>query len=329
MGSLISQETSNGGASAVSQELLDEYRDADLSTVVECVDNLAEEMGSTTSSALDFAGFDEVFCIILGDMEEHFVLFNRPINGQTPTTVDSHEVFCAMILYCKSDTIHRKIDELVKLFDYDRSGNLSQDEMVLMLMSGARGLCKLAGMVCPPIAELEQTAERMFKELDEDGSKSVETEELVHWLATDKDVMAYISRFVGSEDAVVRLCKAQVFYNDNMAAAIKEFEKDIKAQGLDLSDNPEIEMEKVSSLALPLPSLFLTSSPKPLPRLTPSPPPPHPSTLNTLPQMMEILEARVPHHEFTEDERETMFKIFDIDGNGLCDFHAFCGVMPS
>eukprot|EP00935_MAST-01C_sp_MAST-1C-sp1_P001772 g1772.t1 len=286
MGNLISQETS---VADVRSELLDEYRSTDLKTCVECIENLHDWMGATTSCALDFAGFDEVFCIMLGDMEDHFSLFNRPINGQLPNKVDSHEVFCSVILYCKSDSVVNKIDQLVRLFDYDDSGALTKDEMVLLLTTGTRGLCKIAGMACPPLVELEKTAERMFEELDADRNETITTEELVRWLSTDVHVMAYIRKFVGEEDQLSKLCAAQTQFNDNMAAALQEFQEQVKDSGAGTSSNPELPVEK----------------------------------------MMEILAERVPHHSWTAAERVTMHTIFDLDGNGMVDFSSFCGVMPS
>jgi len=67
----------------------------------------------------------------------------------TYSIIDIYE-FLACFIICCGDHYKSKIELVFGLFDFDESGYLDQNELILTLQASIRGLCKLANLPIPP-----------------------------------------------------------------------------------------------------------------------------------------------------------------------------------
>ena len=89
--------------------------------------------------------------------EAVFRVFDRlPANGK----VDAHEVFACCII-CSSAFTGARIRILFELYDLNGSNDLTADELVIMLRSILRALCKLTGGTEPALDVLEAVSEQL------------------------------------------------------------------------------------------------------------------------------------------------------------------------
>jgi Ca2+-binding EF-hand superfamily protein len=103
---------------------------------------------------------------------EQFELFDPENTGK----VYALEVFSALLLFCNAN-LPSKVEFIFVLFDFDKSGGISRDEMVMMLRCVTRALFRVGfTSTFPEYDEIEPLAEELFAELgtDENGKAAVD-----------------------------------------------------------------------------------------------------------------------------------------------------------
>ncbi|KAK1940821.1 Neurocalcin-delta B [Phytophthora citrophthora] len=165
---------------------LDDFRDAK-----ENFDTLQATLGDKMTVTLE--KFDEVFTLICQDPAEHFALFDSWEAGK----VDVMEVFAVIIVYCDA-TMEEKVPLLFELFDFDHSQDISQAELVLLMLCTTRGLCKVAGLPRPATDELEDLATEAFSKIDKDQSGQISLAEFTEWVLNERSVMVFLAKFANT-----------------------------------------------------------------------------------------------------------------------------------
>lgn len=94
-------------------------------------------------------------------IEKLFKLFDTDENG----LIDSLEFLIAMALSSGMDTID-KLLFCFALYDFDHSGQLSYDEIALLLRTTAFGMNKICKMEMPPAEKIEETTKLIFMDID-------------------------------------------------------------------------------------------------------------------------------------------------------------------
>lgn len=107
------------------------------------------------------------------------------------------EVFAVIIVYCDA-MMEEKVPLLFDLFDFDHSKEMSQDELVLLMLCTTRGLCKVVGMPRPATDSLEALATDAFAHIDADRSGQISLEEFSDWVLHERSAMAYLAKFANT-----------------------------------------------------------------------------------------------------------------------------------
>ncbi|KAJ0397122.1 hypothetical protein P43SY_009404 [Pythium insidiosum] len=178
----------------VEQSLLKDYKNAsvdDYAVAKSNFDAMQEAMGDKMTVTDE--EFDEIFSLICQDPSEHFKLFDCWELGK----VDVMEVFAVVIVYCKAP-IEAKIPLLFDLFDFDQSREISQNELVLLMLCTTRGLCKAVGLERPDTMQLEELSQHAFLSIDRDHNGQISLDEFKAWALQEPSVIQYLRRFAST-----------------------------------------------------------------------------------------------------------------------------------
>lgn len=126
------------------------------------------------TSFLSYQDFDDIFGPLLPDTEPLFTKISD-YNKEKENVADLYESLSIFALF-NSDEFEYKIGFLFKLFDFDRSGTIESDELVLTFQAVVRALCKLAGLPLPTMAYLEGLANALFSVVDTNKNKHIGTQ---------------------------------------------------------------------------------------------------------------------------------------------------------
>ncbi|KAH7491405.1 hypothetical protein PRIC1_006987 [Phytophthora ramorum] len=175
--------------------LLKEYRAATIDDYQEAKENF-DLLQATVGDKMTITPeeFNDIFSLICQDPVEHFALFDSWGVGKV---VDAMEVFAVVIVYCDA-TMEEKIPLLFDLFDFDHSKEISQEELVLLMLCTTRGLCKAVGMPRPATDSLEALATDAFTHIDRDRSGQICLQEFSDWALRERSVMAYLAKFANT-----------------------------------------------------------------------------------------------------------------------------------
>jgi hypothetical protein len=92
------------------------------------------------------------------------------------------EALCALIAGCQGD-LDGKIDLIFNCFDFNNGGDISYDEMVILMSSALSGMVKLAKQGAPPDdAEMEKLTDNAFLDADSDMNGTIHKGEFVDWV---------------------------------------------------------------------------------------------------------------------------------------------------
>jgi hypothetical protein len=80
-------------------------------------------------------------------------------------------------------------------YDFDNSGMLSNDEVVLMIRSAVKGLCKICDVPEPPSDELDQATEIIFSDIDRSGDNKISVYEFQTHAILQPVVASWIRAF--------------------------------------------------------------------------------------------------------------------------------------
>lgn len=108
--------------------------------------------------------------------------------------VDVNEVIAVSIVTAAAFQ-NVKIRVLFELYDADGSGALSFAEVVILVGSALRGLCRITGGHVPDIQVSEMICQAAFSSSDTDGDRMVSRDEWSHFCRSDKAILSIIERF--------------------------------------------------------------------------------------------------------------------------------------
>ncbi|KAL3659835.1 hypothetical protein V7S43_015137 [Phytophthora oleae] len=215
--------------------LLKEFRAATLDDFRDAKDNF-DTLQATLGDKMTVTPeeFDEIFTLICQDPVEHFALFD---SWEVGKVVDAMEVFAVIIVYCDA-TMEEKVPLLFDLFDFDHSKDISQAELVLLMLCTTRGLCKVAGLPRPASDILEALATDAFAKIDQDQSGQISLTEFAEWVLKERSVMAFLAKFANT----------RVIYENQVQYDLML--KEICAAFMNFSDMDATEEEKRGQQAM-------------------------------------------------------------------------------
>lgn len=121
-------------------------------------------------------------------------------------------------------------------FDFDHSQEISQHELVLLMLCTTRGLCKVVGLDRPGTEELEELATAAFVSIDRDHSGEISLKEFSDWALREPNLLLYLKRF-----AATRLIYENQLQYDTLlkqiCSSFVQFAIQVGAQDPSTSDN--------------------------------------------------------------------------------------------
>jgi Ca2+-binding EF-hand superfamily protein len=106
------------------------------------------------------------------------------------------EAFVALTVFSKGD-FDPKIRAIFIAFDLDGSGCIERKEMLILLLHGVYGLCKLVGLPVPHREDVTQYAYYVFKQIDEDNSDQIEFEKFSAWVRESEELQDFLLKYTG------------------------------------------------------------------------------------------------------------------------------------
>lgn len=80
-------------------------------------------------------------------------------------TIDSYEFVCALSLLSHS-SLDEKAELIFNLYDFDRSKQISKDELTVLMTNVMSSLKSMEGKPAPTIAEVEKKTNELFASAD-------------------------------------------------------------------------------------------------------------------------------------------------------------------
>ena len=114
--------------------------------------------------------------------------------------VDALEVLVTLAMLSALE-IREKANFCFTCYDFDESGEITIDEMILLLRSCASGLCKLSKRVpIPEEAKLEHLAQEAFRKTGKSDDVKITREEFVTYCTTTPEIVAWYHHFDAARD---------------------------------------------------------------------------------------------------------------------------------
>eukprot|EP00566_Odontella_aurita_P012584 CAMPEP_0113531068 /NCGR_PEP_ID=MMETSP0015_2-20120614/3293_1 /TAXON_ID=2838 /ORGANISM="Odontella" /LENGTH=482 /DNA_ID=CAMNT_0000429867 /DNA_START=516 /DNA_END=1961 /DNA_ORIENTATION=- /assembly_acc=CAM_ASM_000160 len=120
--------------------------------------------------------------------------------------VDSLEFLCSLAIV-SGMTVEEKLSYVFGIFDFEETGRINIDAMILALRACMSGLRKLAGITPPLESDIDRIANGAFEKLREESSEERVTEvtlskdEFINYAADNPEIVSWLS-FFGDFDEV-------------------------------------------------------------------------------------------------------------------------------
>ncbi|KAF0683431.1 Aste57867_24556 [Aphanomyces stellatus] len=119
--------------------------------------------------------------------------FDQLKNTESSTVVNGLEFVAALAITCETGKLLDKVGFVFDLFDFDHTGALTKDELMILLKSSVRGLTKLTqglgiqlAKLCP-MAQIEDLASVCFRHCGLDTTDDLRKDSFLKWVcATPK-----------------------------------------------------------------------------------------------------------------------------------------------
>ena len=134
--------------------------------------------------------------VILKAAEAMFVALDTDEN----LLVDALEVLVTLAMLSALE-IREKANFCFTCYDFDESGEITIDEMILLLKSCASGLCKLSTRVqLPEEAKLEQLAQEAFRKIGKSDDVKITRDEFVTYCTSTPEIVAWYNHYDNAMD---------------------------------------------------------------------------------------------------------------------------------
>ena len=161
---------------------------------------------------LTYEQFEDVFCGLLNNTEPYFLQIQN--DHDVKKTVDLFETIACLAIFC-GDKFEDKLQYIFSLFDFDRSGTIEKNELVMTLQSAIRATCKFVNIEPPSIKTCEDTADNIFSLIDHDGNKKVSIKEFQFWVTHNNEIQEFFLKYAGTqtlENLEKRFTQINTFY---------------------------------------------------------------------------------------------------------------------
>jgi len=201
------------------------YKKTLFSQVDDCREYFIENYGISKMS-LNKEEFDDVFSIMLDDVDVHFKMFDTFGRGK----VNVFEVFAGAYMFSQEPLhgLDAKLDACFKLFDFDESNSLNEVEMELMFEAVLMGLSKISKISLPYASVVVQYVTQIFEEFNRDpNSGCVSLAELKQWLSGRPDMLTFLGNFMDAR----LICQMKQLVEEATLRALALFKEAATTEG--------------------------------------------------------------------------------------------------
>lgn len=96
-----------------------------------------------------------------------------------------------MVTYARANW-QDKVKFIFHLFDFDNSGGISDDEMIILSGCFIRGLCTMSQSKSPSMAQLKYATNIMFQEADRYPDNNITIDELNYWVEHNPKIVQFL-----------------------------------------------------------------------------------------------------------------------------------------
>lgn len=129
-------------------------------------------------------------------MHDLFDRLAQKVEGNS--VVHTFEALATFAIF-SGETFETKCVFVFRLFDFDLSNTLEEQEMVNTLQCVVRAMCKVAGLVIPSVGLLEQLAYVCFQMMDTDKNQHVDFEEFYEWTMQYEELQEFMIAYSGTQ----------------------------------------------------------------------------------------------------------------------------------
>ena len=109
-------------------------------------------------------------------------------------SIDSYEFVCALSLMSHA-TLDEKAELIFNLYDFDRSGSISKDELTVLMANTMASLKSMEKKPAPTINEIEQKTNAFFSAADTDGDMQISLKEFKTYIKQDQQVLSVLMSY--------------------------------------------------------------------------------------------------------------------------------------
>lgn len=167
---------------------------ASVNSLWEAFNDVAEGFG------INIEEFTEITMVLqraLGNASKHDILkisegIFLTLDTDENMLVDALETLCTLCLLSGMTPVE-KSNFLFTCYDFDESGEITLDEMTLLLKSAVTGLTKVSGLVAPEEYSLEQLAQDAFKRGGKSYDVRLTREEFVEYVLQNPEITSWMN----------------------------------------------------------------------------------------------------------------------------------------
>jgi alpha-tubulin suppressor-like RCC1 family protein/Ca2+-binding EF-hand superfamily protein len=126
-------------------------------------------------------------------------------NNTKSKVVNGLEFLAALVICARQGKFNERISCIFDIFDFDETGKMTRDELMILLKSCIRGLAKITvglavrlAELCP-ISQLEEITDDAFRHADMDTSGEINKDEFMRWASDSPKVANLVKHFVPPE----------------------------------------------------------------------------------------------------------------------------------
>jgi hypothetical protein len=116
-------------------------------------------------------------------------LFTKQLKARNEVNI--MDFLCALVTFSNSNWTS-KVKFIFQLFDFNSSGGISYDEMVILGGCWVRGICCANQTTYPTMGKLNTIMKVMFAEADSTPDRHVTMDEMIRWVAHCDEVVAIL-----------------------------------------------------------------------------------------------------------------------------------------
>lgn len=109
-------------------------------------------------------------------------------------TIDSYEFTCCLAMMADGG-LNEKAELIFKLYDFDKSGSISKEELTVMMTNVLTSLHSMKKKPAPKLADIERKTNEFFTKSDVDRNNLISLDEFKNYIKTDLEILKVLDSY--------------------------------------------------------------------------------------------------------------------------------------